>query len=103
MSNWNDLSPKMRIALGGPDVGQLWSGIPEEEQQIRINEAKKVLNSQKASGVPETPSQRKARKATERAARAKERADMRKGIIKASGGSVKKKYAYGGRVARYKK
>ena len=117
MSNWNDLSPSLRAAIRGQADKQTWPSLSEKRQQELIDQAKESMQRMKQSGqmktVTETRSQRTERKAKERqeriarrekerAERAKEREEMRRGIIKASGGSVKKNYAYGGRVAKYK-
>ena len=115
MSNWNDLSPSLRASIRGQADEQTWPSLSEERQQELIDQAKTSMQRMRQSGqmktVTETPSQRTERKDRERqeraaqrekdrAARAKEREEMRRGIIKASGGSVKKNYAYGGRVAK---
>ncbi len=126
MSNWNDLPSNLRTAISGQADEQTWSSLSEERQQELIDQAKASMQRQKQSGqmktVTETRSQRTERKARERAARAKEREEMRRGIMKASGGLVggqnkldknkdgnisgadfammRKNYAYGGRVAK---
>ena len=117
MSNWNDLPPNLREAISGQADKETWPMLSKERQQELIDQAKASRPRQKQSGqletVTETRSKRTERKARERqeraaqrekerAARAREREEMRRGIIKASGGSVKKNYAYGGRVAKYK-
>ena len=137
MSNWNDLSPSLRAAIRGQADKQTWPSLSEERQQELIDQAKTSMQRMRQSGqmktVTETPSQRTERKDSERqeraaqrekdrAARAKEREEMRRGIMKASGGLVggqnkldknkdgnisgadfammRKNYAYGGRVAK---
>ena len=94
MSEWNALTPTERVQLGGPAVGKNWSLLSNEEQDKRLDEARRhIARKRKSKGIErviETPSQKISRKEAERAERKAERERMRKGIItRASGGSVK--------------
>ena len=66
MSEWNNLTPIMRMTIGGQADKQTWTKLSNARKQELINQAKKTIEQKRNSGqiitVTETPAQRKIRR-----------------------------------------
>ena len=94
MSEWNNLTPIMRMTIGGQADKQTWTKLSNARKQELINQAKKTIEQKRNSGqiitVTETPAQRKIRRNKPKLT-AQERIKKMKEENKASRGMIEKK------------